>query len=105
MLEPVGTHRERAASISATPRGVRVTKSRPPAHKEFCKRFVAMRPLETRQEAPNDDPTPPAAPACSSLSACIDRFRCMNAGALQCTANTTCQAQLADVDCLALSVK
>jgi hypothetical protein len=46
---------------------------------------------------------PPATPACSpafsSLSACIDRFRCMNAGALQCAANTTCQPQLADVDC------
>lgn len=46
---------------------------------------------------------PPATPACSpafaTIGACVDRFRCMNAGALQCTANTTCQPQLADVDC------
>ncbi|HTG32662.1 MAG TPA: hypothetical protein VLB76_06985 [Thermoanaerobaculia bacterium] len=48
---------------------------------------------------------PAAGPSClpegqfSSLSACVERFRCLNGGNLTCKANTTCQAQFAALTC------
>lgn len=48
---------------------------------------------------------PVAGPACqpagqfSSINACIERFRCLNGGALLCNANTTCQPQFAALTC------
>ncbi|HTG35570.1 MAG TPA: hypothetical protein VLB76_21830 [Thermoanaerobaculia bacterium] len=48
---------------------------------------------------------PAAGPACQpagqfdTLAACVAQFRCMNGGALLCTANATCQAQFAALTC------
>jgi len=48
---------------------------------------------------------PVAGPACqpegqfSSINACIERFKCLNGGALTCNANTTCQPQFAALTC------
>lgn len=48
---------------------------------------------------------PAAGPSClpegqfSSLSACVERFKCLNGGNLTCKANTTCQPQFAALTC------
>lgn len=60
--------------------------------------------LETNRAITTAD-LPAAGPACQpagqfdSLNACIAQFRCMNGGALLCTANATCQPQFAALTC------
>jgi hypothetical protein len=60
--------------------------------------LVSNKPI-LKQDFPAAGPSCQPAGQFSSLSACVERFKCLNGGNLTCKANTTCQPQFAALTC------